>query len=99
MSFEFALDELYATGWSDLDSSGCSHHVDGRAFPRLDRVKQEFAAAGVDFSIERVDAFNCSRAKWHDTDSGQQLAVVGACDAEASVFALARLRRQMLVNA
>lgn len=98
MSFEFALDELYATGWSDLDSSGCSHHSDGRAFPRPDRVKQEFAAAGVDLSLEKVDAFKCYRAKWSETDTGTPVTVVGACDAEAAVFALARLRRQ-LVNA
>jgi hypothetical protein len=94
MSFEFALDELYATGWSDLDSSGCSHHRDGRAYPRPDRVKQEFAAAGVDLTIEKVDAFNCYRAKWTDADTGQPVTVVGACEAEAAVFALARLRRQ-----
>jgi hypothetical protein len=98
MSFEFALDELYATGWSDLDSSGCSHHVDGRAYPRPDRVKQEFAAAGVDLEIQKIDAFKCYRAKWADMDTGNPETVVGQCDAEAAVFALARLRRQ-LVNA
>lgn len=97
MSFEFALDELYATGWSDLDSSGCAHHTDGRAYPRPERVKQEFASAGVDLSIEKVDAFKCYRAKWNEGEA--PVAVVGACDAEAAVFALARLRRQQLVNA
>jgi len=97
MGLEFALDELYATGWSDLDSSGCSHHSDGRAFPRVERVKQEFAAAGLDLALERVDAFNCYRAKW--TDSTSPHAVVSHSESEAAVFALARMRRSQLVNA
>ena len=98
MGLEFALEELYATGWSDLDSNGCSHHTDGRAFPRPDRVKQEFAAAGVDLIIERIDAFNCYRAHWRDLETGHPRAVVGHSDAEAGVFALAQFRRA-LVNA
>ena len=98
MGLEFALDELYATGWSDLDSTGCSHIADGRAFPRAERVKAEFAAAGVDLTIERMEAFNCHRAHWKDVESGHPRAVVGHCEAEAAVYALAQLRRQ-LVNA
>ena len=98
MGLDFALDELFATGWSALDTTGCAHHADGRAFPRPDRVKHEFAAAGVNLIIERVDAFNCYRAHWIDPDTGATRAVVGHTEAEAAVFALAQLRRQ-LVNA
>lgn len=96
MGLEFALEELYATGWSDLDSSGCAHHTDGRAFPRPDRVKQEFAAAGVALTIERMDAFNCYRGHWNDVETGHSRAVVGHSEAEAAVFALAQLRRQLV---
>jgi hypothetical protein len=98
MGLDFALDELFATGWSALDTTGCSHSADGRAFPRPERVKQEFAAAGVELTIERMTAFNCYRAHWTDPESGQGRAVVGHSEAEAAVFALAQLRRQ-LVNA
>jgi len=55
MGLEFALDELYASGWTDLDSMGCSRHSDGTV----------------------------------------QGAVVGHCDSEAAVFALAQFRRQL----
>lgn len=98
MGFDFALDELYATGWSDLDSSGCSHHSDGRAYPRADRVIQEFAAAGVQLRIQHIAAYNCYRAEWSDPDSGEPRATVGHCEGEAALYALAQFRRQ-LVNA
>ncbi len=97
MGLDFAVDELYATGWSDLDSAGCSHHTDGRGYPKVERVRQEFAAAGFDLTISRVDKFNCYRAEWTDTaGGGESHSVVSQSEADAAVYALAQLRRQLV---
>lgn len=96
MGLNLALDELRATGWSDLDSTGCSYDVDGRAYPSVSRVRQEFAAAGVEFKLERIDQYSCVRASWGGTAGGADAgAVVGYTEAEAAVYALAHLRRML----
>ncbi|MGE3107404.1 MAG: hypothetical protein AB7G11_00870 [Phycisphaerales bacterium] len=94
MGLDYALDELYASGWTDLDSAGCGHHTDGRGYPKIDRVRDEFAAAGYTFSIRRVDLFKCFRAEWVGSDGQIKGAVVSHNDTDAAVYALARFRRQ-----
>jgi hypothetical protein len=104
MGLNFAIDELYATGWAALDTSGCDYHADGRTFPRVERVRREFADAGFDLSIRHVQLFDCYRAEWH-AGSGESSggavggAVVGQAESEAAVYALAQLRRQCLAAA
>jgi hypothetical protein len=99
MGIDFAVDELYASGWSDLDSTGCSHHVDGRGYPRPERVRQEFASSGFDLAIRRIDVFNCYRAEWSNGEADTSGSVVGHSEAEAAVYALAQFRRQMTAEA
>ncbi|MFN7020296.1 MAG: hypothetical protein ACK4WH_03075 [Phycisphaerales bacterium] len=96
MGLSFALDELHATGWSSLDSSGCAFDVDGRAYPTSARVRQEFAAAGFELVITHQDKFNCYRAEWREVGSEETLAVVGHSEAEAAVYALSQLRRSLV---
>lgn len=97
MDLSFALDELLSTGWSGLDSTGCSYDTDGRAYPGAARVQQEFAMAGYDLTIAKVAKFNCFRAEWREAaDSGAPTqAVVSQSEAEAAVYALAHLRRTL----
>lgn len=95
MSLNFAVDELCATGWSDLDSAGCAYADDGRAYPTVERVKREFAQAGCELAIRHVQLFECYRAAWRDPASAAHGAVVGASEAEVAVHALAQLRRQL----
>ncbi len=95
MSLTFAVDALYAAGWSDLDSSGCAHAEDGRAYPSAERVKREFAQAGCVLTIRHVQLFDCYRAEWSDAAGVASGAVVGASEAEVAVHALAQLRRQV----
>lgn len=93
MGLDFAIEELYASGWSTLDSTGCGCAPDGRLFPGLERIRQEFAAAGYDLTIRRIDLFDCFRAEWR-LPSGQAVgAVVGREEPEAAVYALASMRR------
>lgn len=99
MGLDFAIDELLATGWSALDTTGCSHHVDGRGYPCVARVKDEFAAEGFELSIRHVQLFDCYRAEWRDAAGIATGAVVGRSDTEAAVYALAQLRRQLAAHA
>ena len=96
MGLNLALDELRATGWADLDSTGCLYDTDGRAYPSVSRVRQEFAAAGFDFRVDRIDQYSCFRASWRDAAGGADAgAVVGYTEAEAAVYSLAQLRRML----
>ncbi len=95
MGLDFAIDELYATGWTALDSAGCTHHSDGRSFPTVDRVKRECREAGYDLSIRHVQLFDCHRAEWRDAQGRPAGAVVGRSESEAAVYALSQLRRSV----
>lgn len=99
MTLIYAIDELYKTGWSDLDSTGCAHASDGRAFPRVERVRREFADAGFELSIRHIVLFDCYRAEWRDASGRAAGAVVGQTEEEAGVYALAHLRRQVAPSA
>lgn len=94
MGLDFAIDELYATGWTGLDSSSCEYHADGRPFPSVERVKRSFKEAGFSLSIRHIQLFDCYRAEWRD-QSNDGGAVVGQTEREAAVYALSQLRRQL----
>jgi len=97
MGLDFAIDELYATGWSALDSANCAHHADGRSFPSVERVRREFAEAGYTLSVRHIQLFDCYRAEWIDADGKAEGAVVGRSESEAAVYALSQLRRQVTI--
>lgn len=99
MGLDFAIDELYATGWSSLDSQGCAFHTDGRPYPSCARVKEEFIAAGCELTIRRIQLFDCHRAEWIDRSGSASGAVVGHSDVEAAVYALSQLRRSLATAA
>ena len=93
MGLNFAIDELYATGWTALDTSGCEYHADGRAFPPVERVRRDFGELGFTLTIRHVQLFDCFRAEWRDAGGQAAGGVVGQSEAEAAVYALSRLRR------
>lgn len=95
MSINFAIDALYAAGWSTLDSTGCITAPDGRVYPALDRLGREFAAVGYDLRIRRVEEFDCFRAEWSRPGSKADGAVVGETETEAGVYALAQTLRSL----
>ncbi len=99
MGLDFAIDELYATGWTALDSTDCDYIPDGRCFPRPARIKREFGEMGYELSLRHVQLFDCYRAEWRSTSGAPSGAVVGQAEAEAAVYALAQLRRQVLSGA
>jgi hypothetical protein len=95
MGLDFAIDELYATGWTALDSTGCLRHTDGRWYPGVGRVAAEFKTGGFDLTVRHIQLFDCFRAEWKDTIGTPAGAVVGRTQAEAAVYALSHLRRRV----
>ena len=101
MNLEYAVDRLYEVGWNPSHQHNQERLHDGRSYPSIDAVEQEFSAAGLSLKITQVPEFRCCRATWAPV--GEQLdlsrtrdarhgAVIGACEREAAVYALAQLR-------
>ena len=103
MSLAIAVDRLYETGWlPDGDHPYAPADLDrlptGLRFPTVAAVTRAFAEAGLELSVKQNLMFDCSRATWGPADGStrggddQHGAVVGSCDREAAVYALAQLR-------
>ncbi|HEX8524256.1 MAG TPA: hypothetical protein VF669_18520 [Tepidisphaeraceae bacterium] len=105
MNLEFAVERLYETGWKPLSSLDLDRLSDGRQFPSVLAVQREFSRAGLELAIKHNLMFNCYRATWgpigepleetHATDE-RHGTVIGACQREAAVYALAQLREAQL---
>lgn len=95
MNLEFAIDRLYETGWTPwgADAEALEALPDGRWYPSVRQVRREFQREGLDLSLKQNLMFNCCRAAWRKPgDSREAGTVVGSCEREAAVFALAQLR-------
>lgn len=63
MILNYAVDRLYAGGWSFSDATdGVELLPDGRPFPSVMTVNNEFSRAGLELSIKHNLIFNCYRA-------------------------------------
>ena len=102
MNLTYAVDRLVDTGWSVDYSIDLDTLPDGRRFPSVLAVQQIFARAGMELHIKQNLMFSCYRATWapigeplddeHLADE-RHGTVVGACEREAAVYALAMLRQ------
>lgn len=101
MKLHYAVDRLYEAGWIPSDDADLERLPDGRWHPSLLNIQREFARAGLELSIKQNLMFNCYRATWGpvgeplDIDAAadeKHGTVVGACEREAAVYALAQLR-------
>jgi hypothetical protein len=101
MSLEFAVDRLLEVGCTPAEEIDLERLPDGRGYPSVLSVQKRFAEAGLELSIKHNLMFNCYRATW--APSGEQMdpthaaddrhgTVIGSCEREAAVFALAQLR-------
>ena len=95
MGLEFAIDELYSSGWQGIEPKGCDQDASGRFFPTGPRVCDEFFRAGYSLTVRHIQLFGCYRAEWHDETGLASGAVVGSTEQEAAVYALALLRRNL----
>ena len=101
MNLNYAVDRLFDTGWTPSSDVELDRLPDGRAFPSVLAVQREFARAGLELSIKHNLVFNCFRSTWapvgepldpaHHADE-RHGTVIGACEREAAVYALAQLR-------
>lgn len=99
MSLEYAVERLLDTGWcpgqEDLERLS-----DGRVYPSIPSVQKEFSDLGLELSIKHNLVFGCFRASWAPTGQNHPIGqtddthgtVIGACEREAAVYALAQLR-------
>ena len=107
MKLSYAVDRLYDIGWEPSVSEELEKLDDGRQFPSVLSVQREFAQAGLELAIKHNLVFNCCRATWAPigepldasrTADERHGTVVGACEREAAVYALAQLRAAQLVT-
>lgn len=94
MELDFALDALYETGWTPGDDD-TERHRDGRRFPPVAKVRDQFTEQGYTLGVKHIQLFDCYRAEWRDANGQLVGAVVGQTEHEAAVYALAQLRRQL----
>ncbi len=99
MGIDFAIDELYASGWTATDPSACPKHQDGRPYPSVESVRGSFEDAGFELSVRHIQLFDCYRAEWREVSGGSSGAVVGQTADEAAVYALSQLRRSLVSHA
>ena len=101
MNLTYAVERLLETGWLPGDAIDLDRLPDGRPFPSVLAVQREFARAGLELSVKHNLMFGCYRATWgpvgepldpsHAADE-RHGTVIGSCEREASVYALAQLR-------
>src|SRR5882724_6947416 len=105
MNLAYAIERLLDTGWTPEGQIDLDRLPDGRSFPSILAVQSEFAMAGMELRIKHNMVFNCYRATWAPigeplddsaTADSRHGTVIGACDREAAVYALAQLRSSQL---
>jgi hypothetical protein len=100
MQLDFAVDRLYSAGWTPAPGDELETLPDGRRFPSVKSITAAFARSRISLVIKHNPKFCCYRASWGP--AGQQIdpnsaadqthgTVVGACEREAAVFAMAQL--------
>jgi hypothetical protein len=101
MNLDYAIDRLYQTGWTPGMEMELEAGADGRQFPSVQSIRREFSRDGLELQIKHNQMFKCFRATWGP--QGEKLdpsraadsrhgTVIGSCEREAAVFALAQRR-------
>ena len=101
MNLTYAIDRLYDTGWTPSADIETEALPDARRYPSVLAVQRVFIKAGLELAIKHNMVFNCYRATW--APAGEPLddahaaderhgTVIGSCQREAAVYALAQLR-------
>jgi hypothetical protein len=99
MTINYAVDRLYESGWLPSAEMDLERLPNGLRYPTVSAVVREFEEAGLNLSITPHLMFGCCRAEWMPGSSeASELTgtVVGSCEKEAAVFALAKLREQQV---
>jgi hypothetical protein len=106
MNLNYAVERLLDTGWTPAEHPivDLERLPDGRPYPTIEAVRREFAEAGLDLSLKQNFMFSCCRATWapagesidpDHAEDDRHGTVVGSCEKEAAVYALAQLRASL----
>lgn len=99
MTINYAVDRLYQTGWLPSNENDLERLSNGLRYPTVAAVGRAFKEAGLELAIRPQLKFRCCRADWTPAAGNPRAeeltgTVVGSCEAEAAVYALAKLREQ-----
>jgi hypothetical protein len=106
MNLVYAVERLIDTGWTPVNQD-LESLPDGRTFPSVLAVQREFARAGLELIIKHNMVFGCYRATWApageiNSEEGRtderHGTVIGSCEREAAVYALAQMREAQPVE-
>ncbi|HXE53996.1 MAG TPA: hypothetical protein VN541_13325 [Tepidisphaeraceae bacterium] len=105
MNLVYAVERLLETGWCPFDED-LEKLPDGRRYPSVLAVQREFAGFGLELSIKHNLVFGCYRATWspageiasEDQSDERHGTVIGSCEREAAVYALAQLREAQMTS-
>jgi hypothetical protein len=105
MNLVYAVERLLDTGWTPVNQA-TERLPDGRSYPSVLAVQKEFTRAGLELTIKQNLVFGCYRATWApagETNSEGRTderhgTVIGSCEREAAVYALAQLREAQPVE-
>ncbi len=101
MNLDYAIERLYETGWIPSMDAELELDGEGRQFPSIISIQREFTEGGLELQIKHNLVFKCYRATWgpigETLDPSRNAdarhgTVIGSCEREAAVFALAQLR-------
>ena len=101
MNLTFAVERLLESGWTAGGESDLEQLPDGRPYPGVAAVRRHFDRAGLRLELKQNFMFNCCRATWaprgeridpDHAEDDRHGTVVGSCEKEAAVYALAQLR-------
>jgi hypothetical protein len=105
MKLTYAVERLLDTGWTSSMNMDLERLPDGRSYPSVLSVQRDFSRAGLELRIKQNLMFGCYRATWAPV--GEPLdptahaderhgTVIGDCEREAAVYALAQLRNAQM---
>ena len=101
MNLTFAVERLLESGWTAESESDLEQLPDGRPYPGVAAVRRHFDRVGLRLELKQNFMFNCCRATWapkgeridpDHAEDDRHGTVVGSCEKEAAVYALAQLR-------
>jgi hypothetical protein len=100
MSLTYAVDRLYEIGWLPESGQDLERLSDGRRYPTVRTISRFFEEQGLCLSVKGSAKFHCYQATWgpvgeepdpHRAADDRHGTVIGSCDREAVVYALAQL--------
>ena len=94
MNLTFAVERLLETGWTAGGEADLEQLPDGRPYPGVAAVRRHFEQAGLRLELKQnfMWAPKGEKIDPDHAEDDRHGTVVGSCEKEAAVYALAQLR-------